>query len=193
MLTALVLGAIVLFAGGVVVVWRRVMPHRALPPVTQRTPTVFALERGDIVQHTGTDYIVDSTIHYEQDGLGWQAHLLGGGDRDRWLVVEEDDRVAIALVEEVDDPGLGLPTSLLDQRETVVFRGETYRLREAGVARATRILPGSGMAQTVRCEYLDYDGPDGQVLYIELWPPHDSEISHGRRVVAGALNVLPGA
>jgi hypothetical protein len=192
MLTVIVIGSIVVALGGALVVWKKVRPHRALPPIVPQAATVFSLKPGDIVQYTGTDYTVDSTIRYNQDGLGWHAHLLGGGDRDRWLVVEEDDRVVIALVEEVDDPG-GLPTSPIESKPRVSFRGEPYQMRESGRATATRVLPGTGAPQTVRCDYIDYDGPDGQVLYVEFWPPNDREISHGRRINGAALNILPGS
>jgi hypothetical protein len=192
MFTLLVIGSVVAFVAGSIIVWQRVQPHRALAPIVPATATVFSLKPGDIVQYTGTDYTVDSTIHYSQDGIGWQAHLLGGGDRDRWLVVEEDDRVVIALVEEIADPG-GLPMSATESRPRVTFNGAPYQLRESGRATATRVLPGSGAPQTVTCDYLDYDGPDGQVLYLEFWPPNDREISHGRRINAAALTILPGS
>lgn len=192
MFALLVIGSVVAFIAGSVIVFRRVWPDRALPPIVPASASVFSLKPGDIVQYTGTDYTVDSTIHYSQDGIGWHAHLLGGGDRDRWLVVEEDDRVVIALVEEIADPG-GLPLSPGEAEPRVTFNGEAYQLRESGRATATRVLPGSGTPQTVTCHYLDYDGPDGQVLYLEFWPPNDREISHGRRVNAAALNILPGS
>lgn len=191
MLTLIVVGSIVVLAGSGLLVWMRAAPGRALPPIAPEA-TVFSLQKGDIVQHMGTDYTVDSTIRYEQDGLGWKEHLLGGGDRDRWLVVEEDDRVTIALVEVIEDPG-GLPGSPIEARQQVTFRGEPYRLQESGTARATRILPGSGAEQTVRCDYIDYERDDGQVLSIEFWPPNDREISYGRRISGAALTILPGS
>jgi hypothetical protein len=191
MLTLIVVGSIVVLAGSGLVVWMRASPGRALPAVTPEV-TVFSLRKGDVVQYMGTDYTVDSTIRYEQDGLGWQEHLLGGGDRDRWLIVEEDDRVTIALVEVIDDPG-GLPTSAIESRPQVTFRGEPYRLQESGHARATRVLPGSGTEQTVRCDYIDYERADGQVLSVEFWPPNDREISHGRKISGAALTILPGS
>jgi len=193
MLTLVIIGAAVLLAGSGLAVWMRAAPGRALPPVDARVPTVFSLLPGDIVQYTGTDYIVDSTIRYEQDGIGWQEHLLSGGDRDRWLVVEEDDRVVLALVEEVEDPDHVLPPTPIDSKETVTFRGERYKLRESGRASATRTLPGTGTPQTVGVDFIDYEGDDGQILSVEFWPPNDREVSHGRRIPAAALNILPAS
>jgi hypothetical protein len=193
MLTLLIAGSIVVLVGAGVMAWTRARPGRALPPIATAARTVFSLQPGDIVQHTGTDYTVDSTIRYEQWGMVWHAHLLGGGERDRWLAVEEDDRVVIALVEEVDAAGEKLPSSPMEQPAQIVFRGIPFKLREAGTASATRTLPGSGQIQTVRCDYLDYDGPDGQVIYIEFWPPSDREVSYGRLVTPGSLTLLPGS
>ena len=102
MLGLLIAGSILVLAGAGVLAWLRATPERALPPISEAPRSVFSLRVGDIVQHTGTDYTVDSTIRYEEEGMTWQAHLLGGGERDSWLVVEEDDRVVITLVEEVD-------------------------------------------------------------------------------------------
>lgn len=191
MLTLIVVGSIVVLAGSGLLVWMRAAPGRALPPIAAEA-TVFSLRAGDIVQYMGTDYTVDSTISYEQDGMRWQEHLLGGGDRDRWLVVEEDDRVTIALVEVIEDPG-GLPALPVDAKPQVMFGGEPYRLQESGTARATRVLPGTGAEQTVRCDYIDYERSDGQVLSVEFWPPNDREISHGRRISGAALTILPGS
>jgi hypothetical protein len=193
MLTLVIIGAAVVLAGSGLAVWMRAAPDRALAPVDTRVATVFSLQPGDIVQYTGTDYVVDSTIRYEQDGIGWQEHLLGGGDRDLWLVVEEDDRVLLALVEVVDDPDHALPPTPIDSKETVVFRGEPYKLREAGHAGATRILPGTGTPQTVGVDFIDYERDDGQLLSVEFWPPNDREVSHGRRIPAAALNILPAS
>jgi hypothetical protein len=193
MLGLLIAGSILLLAGAGVLAWMRATPERALPPVSQAPRSVFSLQVGDIVQHTGTDYTVDSTIRYEEEGMTWQAHLLGGGERDLWLVVEEDDRVVITLVEEVDAAGEELPTSIVEKKKRVVFRGMTFKLRESGTASATRTLPGSGQTQNVRCGYLDYDSPDGQVLYVEFWPPNDREVSYGRVVTPGSLTILPGS
>jgi hypothetical protein len=129
----------------------------------------------------------------DPDGVSWQEHLLGGGDLDRWLVVEENDRVLLELVEVVDDPDHALPPTPIDSKQTVTFRGEPCKLREAGGASATRILPGTGTPQTVGVDFIDYERDDGQVLSVAFWPPNDREVSHGRRIPAGALTILPAS
>ena len=175
MLTLLIIGATVLLTGSGVVVWMRAAPGRACRP-DPRVPTVFSLLPGDIVQYTGTDYVVDSTIRYEQDGVGWQEHLLDGGDGDRWLVVEEDDRVVLALVEVVDDPATfcrrhrstaSRPSRFADSRTSCGRRGGRAR---RGSCR------GTGTAQTAGVDF-SATKPDGQCpvfFFFSLVPPADA-------------------
>ena len=177
-------------AGAGLYSWHRATPDRALPPVDRGAPSVFDLRLGDVVQHLGTDYLVESSIHYDDQGTTWHSHLLSGGEGDRWLVVEEDDKVVIALCEEIDDltvrPGGGAPP------KSVEYRGHRYRLTGSGAATARRKRPGTGDEQTLRCHYWDFAGPDGQVLYVEDWPG-ERELFHGRRISGAALTILPAS
>lgn len=185
----LTLVTLMVLAGAGALVASRVSPSRGLPPKAPAPPSVFTLAPGDIVQHLGTDYLVESTITYKEDGLTWQSHLLTGGkapDDQRWLVVEEDDRVVIALVAEVDDLVFkGEPGKLLK------YRGMNFKQREAGRAEAKRRLRSTGRDQETTCRYFDYDGPDQHVLYVEHWPG-GFEVTFGRQVSAASLTILPG-
>jgi len=91
---------------------------------------------GDIVQYTGTDYVVDSTIRYEQDGVGWQEHLRAAAIAISGWWWKRTIEFLLALVEVVDDPDDALPPTPIDSKQTVTFRGQPYKLRErAGRAR----------------------------------------------------------
>jgi hypothetical protein len=112
--------------------------------------------------------------------MTWQAHLLGGGERDLWLVVEEDDRVVITLVEEVDVAGENLPASMVEQKKRVVFRGMTFKLRESGTATANPHAARQRQTQTVRCGYLDYDSPTARSSTWSFGRRTYREVSYGR-------------
>ena len=184
----LILGGLAVLVGGGVAVVMKANPRRALP-AARGAPTVFNLRTGDVVQHLGTDYIVESTVTYREHGLTWHSHLLGGGGAgDRWLAVEEDDRVTIALVEEVED----LPLGAGEPPATLEYRGASFQQREGGEAQASRLMQSTGKEQTVTCRYWDYEGPGDQVLFVEDWPG-EREVTWGRKISAAALNLMPGS
>lgn len=155
---------------------------RHLPPLER---TVFTLEIGDIVQYMETDWVVEGRLTYDVDGYTWFEYLLQDGDRIRWLSVDEDDRVEVALLE---------PTARLDVSkeppQQLTFDGEVYRCAESGTAIMTRL--GTTLKRTAeRCRYFDYQGSDDKVLSIEYWNG-EIEVTVGQRINPRMLTLLPG-
>jgi hypothetical protein len=162
-----------------------------LPPVER---TVFTLEIGDIVQYMDTDWVVEGRLTYEDNEYTWFEYLLQDGDssigdsfasRIRWLSVDEDDRVEVALLE----PTTQLEVSQQPPKQ-LTFAGETYRCVESGRATMTRI--GTTLRRTgEHCRYFDYQGSNDQVLSIEDWDG-EIEVTVGRRINPRMLMLLPG-
>lgn len=164
---------------------------RNLPPVER---TVFTLEIGDIVQYMDTDWVVEGRLTYEDNEYSWFEYLLQDGDspigdsfasRIRWLSVDEDDRVEVALLE---------PTNQLEVSQQppkqITFAGETYRCVESGRAKMTRI--GTTLRRTgEHCRYFDYQGSNDKVLSIEDWDG-EIEVTVGQRINPRMLMLLPG-
>lgn len=155
---------------------------RQLPPVER---TVFTLEIGDIVQYLDTAWVVEGRLTYDDHGYTWFEYLLQDGEEIRWLSVEEDDRVEVALLE---------TTNALDIGQTppqqLTFAGESYRCIESGTAQMTRT--GSALRRRAeQCHYFDYKGPGDQVLSIEDWGG-EIEVTFGKRIHPSMLLLLPG-
>jgi hypothetical protein len=156
--------------------------RRNLPPVER---TVFTLEIGDIVQYMDTDWVVEGRLTYEDNEYTWFEYLLQDGDRIRWLSVDEDDRVEIALIE----PTTQLEVSQQPPKQ-LTFAGDSYHCVESGRATMTRI--GTTLRRTgEHCRYFDYQGSKNQVLSIEDWDG-EIEVSVGQRINPRMLILLPG-
>jgi hypothetical protein len=163
--------------------WGRFGKTQAMLPPTART--VFNLQLGDIVQYEGTDWVVEDRLTYDDHGYGWLEYVVQDGDRQRWLSVEEDDRLEVLWLETVTHVEIsGTPP------QQMVVDHLTYRQTEAGTARMTRL--GTTLNQRSQiCQYFDYTGPEGTVLSVENWQG-DVEVTQGKQIHPRALTLLPG-
>lgn len=188
LIVILVLVAVAVAAG--VVIARRRSPQR--PPTVQRSPAaeqraingdVRRLAPGDVVSYEGTDFLVDRSMHFEQDGFGWDEHFLADAisGRKLWLSVEDDDGLEVAVYERVT--GADLDPS---NRE-ITHDGVTYRRDEQGRARfSTRDADGAGDSGTM--EYADYTAGDAR-LSLERYGESSWEVSVGRTISEHALDI----
>ena len=154
-------------------------------PSTAAERTLFDLQLGDIVQHEGTDWVVEGQLTYDEKGFQWYEYLLQDGDRHRWLAVEEDDRVDVQLLETVTSIDISA-----DPPQELTVEGRVYRLVDSGTARMSR-KGRLDRPNAETCRYYDYDGPDNKVLSIEDWDG-DIEVTVGDRISPRSLTILPG-
>ena len=168
-------------------VWR----SRARPPLREtsrhltRDPSIFDMQIGDIAQYEGRDWVVEGKLLYREDGFTWLEYMLQDQNDIRWLSVEEDDLVTVALLA----PVTSLDVSL-DPPQELTFEGQTYRCIESGVAQMRR--QGNPRRPDVeQCRYFDYRGPGDRVLSIEDWDG-DVEVTAGEVIPPRSLIILPG-
>lgn len=147
--------------------------------------TLFDLQIGDIVQHDGSDWVVEGQLIYDEKGFQWQEYLLQDGDRRVWLSVEEDDWVDVQLLE----PITNLEMSVNPPQDLTVD-GRVYRCVGSGTAHMSR-KGKLNRPNAETCRYYDYDGPDNKVLSVEDWDG-DIEVSVGDRIKPKSLTILPG-
>ena len=151
---------------------------------------ILDLRPGDVIEHYPESYLVDGSLLNDEEGFVWKTHLLGGASdgRDRWLSVEDDDRLEITLYE-VLPAGRVQVTEPPPERLTV---GEvTFSLVEHGTARV-RKRDTHGTRDQGQCRYADYGGPGGAALAVEWW--NDApEVALGRPVREDELMILPGS
>jgi hypothetical protein len=196
MVTALVIIVVLLVAAGAaaaVTRSRASTPKRALPP--QRTPVeeeralsgdVRRLRPRDVVAYEGTDFMIDRTIHFDEDGFTWQEHLLldAVSGRKLWLSVEDDEGVEVAIYEPVAgvdlEPG---PASV--EHDGVTFKREERGRARFRIERSDQQAPEQG-----QMEYADYSAGD-RLLSFERYGSGGWEVSTGSVISEHVLDLYP--
>ena len=140
---------------------------------------------GDVIRFDGRDFIVRGTIRFDQDGFEWQEHFLDDVEVKRWLSVEDDEGVEVALWQALKGAGLE------PGPKTLEHDGKTYELDEKGAARFTAVGT-TGTAASGRVEYFDYEaGTD--LLSFERYGDGGWEAATGRVVGEFELDIYPGS
>lgn len=139
----------------------------------------------DVIRFEGRDFIVRGSIRFDQDGFEWQEHFLDDVEVKRWLSVEDDEGLEIALWQAVKG------ADLEPGPKTVQHDGKTYELNEKGSARFTA-LGTTGTAPSGRIEYYDYEAGDDRLAF-ERYGEGGWEMSIGRVVGEYELDIYPGS
>src|SRR3712207_245361 len=132
---------------------RPALPERS-PMDEQRAlhGDVRKLGPGDVVSYEGTDFIIDRTMHFDEEGFTWKEHLLTDpvASRKMWLSVEEDDGLEVAMWERLSgvtlEPGPG----------SLEHAGVTYQRDEQGRARFRTEQTGGTPGESGTMEFADY-------------------------------------
>ena len=159
-------------------------PNRLLTDSSgERTP--LNLQINDIVSHFGDDFIVEGRMDYWEEGAQWVTYMLVDGDITRWMSAEEDDRLEVALWEDVKDLHLEYPPP----RE-LDYAGKTFYMTEASTARVSR-QGRTGNRTSLSVDYAQFSADDGEMLSVEDWGGR-VEVSIGREINPAGLDILPG-
>lgn len=155
-------------------------------PLADHRDVDFArLAVGAVVTIDGSDHVVRGTLRFEQDGYTWAEHLLDDVHHRRWLSVEDDEGLKLALWDGV--PQADVTTGGPGDREIVVG-GTAYRLEERGEAGFTA-EGTTGTAPSGRAEYADYRADGGRLAAFERFGGGGWEAAVGRTVSPGELTV----
>ena len=184
---------VLVVAGVALAMSRRDKPDR--PALPQRSPQdeqralhgdVRKLAPGDVVAHDGTDFIIDRTMHFDEDGFTWKEHLLTDpvAGRKMWLGVEDDDGLEVTLWERVSGVTLEPGPGSLDHD------GVTYRREEQGSARFRVEETGGTTGEEGTMQFADYSAGD-RLLAFEKYGTGSWEVSTGHVVSEHALDVYP--
>ncbi len=153
---------------------------------------------GDIMQHEGTDYLVEGVNSYDEAGRRWQMAYLVDGKEKVWLLVGLDRSGSAAK-------SFLRPTKDLDindyPSEVLVLGEDTYRFDKRGTATVSLdgntagLGGGNGESQpgaAHRCRWWNYQGPGDQVLLIEQWGD-DYRILTGHSLGDTDIEMMPGS
>jgi hypothetical protein len=142
------------------------------------------LQLGDVVNFDGSELVVQGTIRYSQGSFTWAEHLLVDGGTKRWLSVEDDEGVEVAVWEKGVDPDISPGEKRVDHE------GTTYVLDEHGHAKfMAEGTTGTGPAGDY--EYFDYEAGDLRLSFERYDKEGAWELSLGHVINEAALDVYP--
>ncbi len=138
-----------------------------------------------MVNHEGSDFIVEGTLRFDEGGYRWEEHLLVDGSKRVWLSVEDNEgEIEVVTWERGKARGLEPGPERLDHE------GTTYELEERGTAdytsEGTTGAPAGG-----RAEYVDYGAGERRLSFERYSPTGEWEVSVGTRISEHMLDVYP--
>ncbi len=143
---------------------------------------------GDIVEFRAQSWAVRGTLRMREGSSTWTEHLLDdAAGVKRWLSVEEDPDLELALWSEVRGATVAPGPRSID------FDGRSYRDDESGTARFTA-EGTTGLDPQGTLRYHDYEAGDGALLSFEDYGPSGKwEVARGEALSRAELRIYPGA
>ena len=156
--------------------------RKRLQAPAERSPTTIQV--GDVVQHLGTDFVVEGVITLSEDGRGARLYRMfdGGGERFLYAKTNAPDPLLLASAHVALD-GDAPP-------ESVTHAGARYRQTARAQASAIRVGQLGARKHADKVRVYEYAGPGPARLLIVDWGDR-VEAFAGERVLAHALDILP--
>lgn len=160
--------------------WARGQVGPEALPSGERTP--LTLQIGDIVEHVGTDWIVEGVLDFagEESGPRPRLYRLVDGARERYLWVQPG--ADPLLLDETTPP-------VEAEGQMVAHGGRELRLRESSHATALRVGVVGGSRAGGRVRIKHYTAGVVRLLVLE-WGDRVDAFA-GERVSPGLLELLP--
>jgi hypothetical protein len=155
--------------------------RKRLQAPAERSPTTIQV--GDVVQHLGTDYVVEGAVTLSEDGRGAKLYRMFDGTGEKLLYAKTGGA----------DPWLLAVTALQldsDAPETVAHGGQRYRQTARAQASAIRVGQLGARKHADRVRVYEYAGPGPARLLVVDWGDR-VEAFAGERVLSHALDILP--
>ncbi|MBQ1083091.1 MULTISPECIES: DUF4178 domain-containing protein [unclassified Nocardiopsis] len=145
-----------------------------------------AIKAGDMIDWGHERTWIRGTLRLSEGGYVWSEHFLEVEGGKRWLSVEEDPDVELAL-------WTGRPDlTMVPQGKSIELEGVTYKLEEKGSG-SYRSEGTTGLKAEGGMDYADYESEDGQLLAFERFDHGSWEVSTGTKVAAGTFTIFPGS
>ncbi|WP_159941502.1 MULTISPECIES: DUF4178 domain-containing protein [unclassified Nocardiopsis] len=146
----------------------------------------LALKAGDMIDWGVERTWIRGTLRLSEGGYTWSEHFLEVEGGKRWLSVEADPDVEIAL-------WTGRPdVDIIPQGRSVELEGVVYELQEKGSG-SYRSEGTTGLRAEGGMDYADYESSDGRLLSFERFDHGRWEASTGTKVAPGTFTIYPGS
>jgi hypothetical protein len=155
--------------------------RKRLVAPAERSPTT--LQVGDVVQHLGSDFLVEGVVTLSEDGRGARLYRLFEDAGERFLYAKTGGA----------DPLLLAPVTVAvegDPPELLSHGGASYRQSARVQASAIRVGQLGARKHADRVRVFEYSGPGPQRLLLVDWGDRVESFA-GERVLASALEILP--
>ncbi|HEY2745615.1 MAG TPA: DUF4178 domain-containing protein [Polyangia bacterium] len=158
---------------------------KRLSPPAERSPTTIQV--GDVVQHLGSDFLVEGVVTFSEDGRGARLYRLfeDGGERFLYAKAGASDPLLLAPTPEPPAAGTGV-----DPPESLQHAGFAYRQTARAQASAIRVGQLGARKHGDRVRVFEYSGPGPSRLLVVDWGDR-LEAFAGERILASALEILP--
>jgi len=144
------------------------------------------IKAGDMIDWGNERTWIRGTLRLSEGGYVWSEHFLEVEGGKRWLSVEEDPDVELAL-------WTGRPDlTMVPQGKSIELEGVTYKLEEKGSG-SYRSEGTTGLKAEGGMDYADYESEDGQLLAFERFDHGSWEVSTGTKVAPGTFTIFPGS
>lgn len=172
----------------------------ALPPGSDKLieRTVRELRVDDVLTIDGSDFLVEGTIGYDEDGHRWTGARVVDGNDVKWLIVgiERAGSGALRLLTQDDATQIsGYPPEVLvigELRYALDKRGAaTCALRgDLGALGALKKDRPDGHVE--RARWWLYAAPGDDTLLLEQWGS-DYRVLRGKKIGEGTVELIPGS
>ncbi|MDT0302347.1 DUF4178 domain-containing protein [Streptomonospora wellingtoniae] len=193
LLLAAVVAALVAAAVAVAVIRRKQRAPAPRPSAVPSDPFAdigetqgdpLRLKAGDMLDFGAERTWVRGTLRLSEGGSVWAEHFLEVDSGRRWLSVEQDPDLQMAL-------WTGRPDlDLTPHGREVELDGVRYRLTERGSA-SYRSEGTTGLRAAGGMDYADYEAPGGRLLSFERFDHGRWEPSTGTPLGRAAFTVFP--
>ena len=149
----------------------------------ERSPTTIQV--GDVVQHLGSDFLVEGVVTLSEDGRGARLYRMFDDAGERFLYAKAGsvDPLLLAPTEVAPDFAATPP-------ELLTHGGASYRQTARVQASAIRVGQLGARKHGDRVRLYEYAGPGPSRLLLVDWGER-VEAFAGERILAHALEILP--
>jgi hypothetical protein len=159
---------------------------------------VAELRVDDVLTIDGTDFLVEGTINYDEDGHRWIGARVVDGSDIKWLVVgiERAGTGALRLLVQDESTQIsGYPPEVLvigDVRYALDKRGAATCALHGDLGALGALKKDRPDGHVERARWWLYSAPGDDTLLLEQWGS-DYRVLRGKKVGEGTIELIPGS